>query len=419
MIRCPHCGLLHVSSRSVCPTTGLSIAVAEPRSERAVDRRQRTGTLRPKQPAKLPALGTVVEEKYRLLSTIGQGGMGAVFEAEHLKTGRRVAIKVLKPEHVEKKEAVARMRHEARVVSQIGHPNICEILDIGQLPSGAPFLVMERLLGETLAAKIEKNGWVEVGELVEIAVQVLAGLEAAHRSNVIHRDMKPDNIFLADRTHSVVAKILDFGISKAMVGENEVPHNLTRTGMVMGTPYYMAPEQAMGERALDGRVDVWGVGVVMYEALTGRRPFVAKNYNALLVQILTVQPPLANQGNPRVAPELALIVNRALEKRRDARFRSAKELSEALAPFRQRRPAPIKTYVPPSNQRGLPMFAGPEDSSSFTASDEEPTQEITPPLVVRVAEDEAPTIEEQEELTLVDTPSSLSETEVITERRRR
>lgn len=418
MIRCPHCGLLHVSSRSVCPTTGLTISGVEPRSERAPDRRGRLGTLRPKsQPAKLPALQSIIEGKYRLLAVIGQGGMGTVFEAIHVKTGRKVAIKVLKPEHLEKKEAVVRMRHEARVVSQIGHPNICEILDLGQLPTGVPFLVMERLEGETLAGDIEKRGWIEHGEMVEISLQVLAALEAAHRHGVVHRDMKPDNIFLTQRSQGLVSKILDFGISKAMVGLEDTAHSLTRPGMVMGTPYYMAPEQAMGERTLDGRVDIWGLGVVMYEALSGRRPFVAKNYNALLVQILTIQPPMVHEVNAKVPFGLAQVVQRMLEKRREARFASAQELRTALARFRVERPPVAKTFIPPANERGLPVFGTPEDSSSsFTASDEEPTQEIDKP---ERSEDDTPTVEEHEENTIVDVPSSILEHETTEQRRRR
>jgi serine/threonine-protein kinase len=260
--------------------------------------------------------------------------MGTVYEALSERTGVRVALKVLKPEHAEKKDSVARMRHEATVVSRITHPNICNVLEFGEVVSGGqPYLVMERLSGETLANRLEREGRIAVELGVEVALQALAALDAAHAIGVIHRDMKPDNIFLGAEG-GVLAKVLDFGISKATIGDDQ-PHHLTRTGMVMGTPYYMAPEQAMGERQLDGRVDVWGLGVLLYEALTGTRPFIAKNYNALLVQILTGNPEPAAVVNPRIPVGLSNAIHRALAKKRDERFATAREFAKALVPFRQ------------------------------------------------------------------------------------
>jgi eukaryotic-like serine/threonine-protein kinase len=306
----------------------------------------------------------VLDERYQVVGVIGQGGMGTVYEAKHLAIGRMVALKVLKPENAQKPDAIARLRHEARIVSQLGHPNICEVFDIGQLGDGTPYLVMERLRGKTLAERIQEGEPINVTELVEVMVQVLAGLETAHKKNVIHRDMKPDNIFLAERASGIVAKILDFGISKATVPDEQA-HHLTRTGMVMGTPYYMAPEQAMGERALDGRVDVWGVGICLFEALTGRRPFVAKNYNALLVQILTVPTPSIAEIRPDVPPALATVIERTLEKRRDQRYQTARELADALAPFRKVR-APRRSTLPPAKRTtGVPRpSSAPKDSST-------------------------------------------------------
>lgn len=422
MIRCPHCGLLHVSSRVNCPTTGLQIQPGDPRAGRP---ERRTVRLQRSAPLERIAIGHVLDQRYRILGVIGQGGMGTVYEAEHLNIGRRVAIKVLKPEHAQKKDAIARMRHEARVVSQIGHPNICEVFDIGQLNDGSPYLVMERLHGETLAARIERGGPMQLGELSETMTMVLLALDAAHRKNVIHRDMKPDNIFLADRASGRTAKILDFGISKATVPD-ELPHDLTRTGMVMGTPYYMAPEQAMGERQLDGRVDVWGVGVAMYEALSGQRPFVARNYNALLVQILTAAPRSILTLRPDLPPTFALVLGRALEKRREARFGSAREFGEALAQFRPPKPAPPMSRPPArrASRSVLPkvsIFANGEDSSSYTGSDEEPTQEIESKARTYGADDalendETPTLEEND-LTVVDVPK-FPDQEVADKRRR-
>ncbi len=259
--------------------------------------------------------------------------MGTVYEAISERTGETVALKVLKAEQVEKKEAVERMRHEATVVSRIRHPNICNVQEMGSVHEGRPFLVMELLRGETLAKRLEREKRIPPTLGVEIALQALAALDVAHRSGVIHRDMKPDNIFLMSGS-GVLAKVLDFGISKATFGDDQ-PHNLTRTGMVMGTPYYMAPEQAMGERQLDARVDVWGVGVLLYEALTGLRPFVAKNYNALLVQILTGNPEPAAVVRAQIPVGLSNAIHRALAKKRDERFATAQEFAKAIAAFRQ------------------------------------------------------------------------------------
>lgn len=345
MIRCPHCGLLHVASRAVCPTTGLAIATDRERAverERPAERRAIARQTRPAPIARKAAPASSPEDelkqalrgRFRLVGVLGQGGMGTVYEALSERTGVRVALKVLKPEHAEKKDSVARMRHEATVVSRITHPNICNVLEFGEVVAGGqPYLVMERLSGETLAKRLEREGRISVELGVEVALQALAALDAAHSIGVVHRDMKPDNIFLGSEG-GVLAKVLDFGISKATIGDDQ-PHHLTRTGMVMGTPYYMAPEQAMGERELDGRVDVWGLGVLLYEALTGTRPFVAKNYNALLVQILTGNPEPAAVVNPRIPVGLSNAIHRALAKKRDERFGTAREFAKALVPFRQ------------------------------------------------------------------------------------
>lgn len=464
MIRCPHCGLLHVSSRATCPATGLAIHGLD--SARKTERRGARFARQPPAPvAVVPAvpkslIGTILDERYQVVGVIGQGGMGTVYEAKQLTVGRMVALKVLKPENAQKPDAIARLRHEARIVSQLGHPNICEVFDIGQLADGTPYLVMERLRGKTLAERIQEGEPINVTELVEVTMQVLAGLETAHKKNIIHRDMKPDNIFLAERASGIVAKILDFGISKATVPD-ELAHHLTRTGMVMGTPYYMAPEQAMGERSLDGRVDVWGVGICLFEALTGRRPFVAKNYNALLVQILTVPTPSIRSIRADVPPALATVIERTLEKRREQRYQSARELAEALTPFRKVRSA-RRTTVPPARKssapvprpapapqavspvadrvtgaRGtrrmaperplVPVFTDNDSSlSSLGSADDEPTHELPPdarssqPKLVlsdhesdsssdarpTLVNDETPTMEENE-LTVVDPPKFL------------
>jgi serine/threonine-protein kinase len=413
-----------MSSRTLCPTTGMPIPTEaagrsadaerthERRPERPDARRERRpgGKAKPGSPQSL--VGTIVDGKYLVHQAIGQGGMGTVYEAEHRSTGRRVAMKVLKPEHAAKPESVARLQQEARIVGQLHHPNITEVIDISQLRDGTHYLVMELLRGETLARRIEQRGALQPREMVHVAMQVLSALTAAHARGVVHRDMKPDNIFLTEKAGMLHAKILDFGISKA-TSPDEQPHHLTRTGMVMGTPYYMAPEQAMGERQLDGRVDVWGVGVMMYEALSGVRPFVAKNYNALLVQILTVQAAPLESLNPAVQPALAAVIRHALEKKRDQRFRTAEEFRTALEPFLHTgRTSPIRSF----GASGLPRVTvfGSDDSSVGT-TDEEPTQVIDRPS----AEDDAALFGEGDKTEVDDPPSFQDSDHATTERHRK
>ncbi|WP_437633609.1 protein kinase domain-containing protein [Sorangium sp. So ce854] len=309
-------------------------------------------------------LGHVIGDKYGVTAIIGEGGMGAVYEAEHLQIGRLVAVKVMHARETQQREAISRLEHEARVAGRIGHPNICEVYDIGRLPDGSPYLVMERLHGETLAQRIERCGAVPPGELIDIMLQVLSALVTAHERGIVHRDLKPENIFLSERAGMLpVAKLLDFGISQAS-GVDGAAMDLTRTGMVMGTPYYMAPEQARGDLELDHRLDLWAVGVILYEALTGQRPFVAHNYNALLVQILTLWHRPVTELDPSIPPGLSRLVDRALAKEREERFQSAREFQEALRRFRNQSPqkrAPerlaMHSVVEDRSDDGTMMFA--------------------------------------------------------------
>jgi serine/threonine-protein kinase len=278
-------------------------------------------------------VGKEVDRRYRIRAVLGEGGMGAVYEAEHLALGRPVALKVLHPSNAAKPEAVSRFQHEARVVSSIGHPNICELYDVGKLEDGTPFLVMEYLSGDTLAERINKEGALDPEVVFETILPILGALAAAHRKGIVHRDLKPENIFLA-RTHGSaepIPKLLDFGISK--VNTLDADLHLTRTGMVMGTPYYMAPEQARGER-IDHRVDLYAVGVILYECLVGRRPFLAPNYNALLVQILSGEPRPLRSLRPALAEDFEPVLRRAMHKHPGQRFQSATEFQEALVRLR-------------------------------------------------------------------------------------
>jgi serine/threonine-protein kinase len=293
-----------------------------------------------------------VANRYVIKKILGEGGMGTVYEAEHLGLGRMVAVKVLNATQAKKVVAVKRFEQEARAAGAIGHPNICEVYDMGTLPDGCPFLVMEKLDGETLADRIATHGGLPVAEVLDIMIQVASGLEAAHDRGVLHRDIKPENVFLAKRVGALdIAKLLDFGVSKFVrgnpAGEEEL--NLTRTGMVMGTPYYMSPEQARGERNLDARVDIYACGVVLYEALTGKRPFVAPNYNALLLQIITVAPRRMADLRGDVPPAVEAVVMRAMARSKVDRPETAAMLRRELSTVRDQvfRRAPRAQSAPP------------------------------------------------------------------------
>jgi serine/threonine-protein kinase len=280
----------------------------------------------------------VIDGKYRVRGVLGRGGMGTVFEAERLSIGGVVAIKVLHPDRARDAKAVRRFYKEARAAAAIGHPNICEVHDLGGLTDGSPYLVMERLVGETLAVRLTRQTVLQVDEAIDVLVQVLSALAAAHEKGIVHRDIKPENIFLAERIGCPpFAKVLDFGISKviALDGDIRDETRLTDHGVVMGTPSYMSPEQARGDRNLDERVDIYACGVILYEALTGRRPFPGRDPRTLLLQILTTTPPLASELRPGLPLGLDAVITRALARPRDDRYRTAQEMQLDLHELRQ------------------------------------------------------------------------------------
>ena len=268
--------------------------------------------------------------RYRVVRALGRGGMGAVFEAHQEGLGRRVALKVLHPHLAQDAQLVLRFRREAESAAGLGHPNIVQVTDFGREEDGTVFLVMELLDGVPLAAVIERDGMLSVERVAKIAWQVLSALDVAHRAGIVHRDLKPDNIFV---THvsgvGDVVKLLDFGIAKLAESEGS---GLTATGTVMGTPAYMAPEQARGA-PVDARVDLYAVGVVMYEALAGRLPYNGNNYNALIAAILTEQPPRLRELRPDLPAEIAAVVERAMSRDPAGRFANAAAMRDALSPW--------------------------------------------------------------------------------------
>ncbi|HEY4188231.1 MAG TPA: serine/threonine-protein kinase [Polyangia bacterium] len=265
---------------------------------------------------------------YRAVSLLGEGGMGAVYLAEHPQIGRRVAVKVLRPEMIRDPQLLVRFLNEARAANAIRHPNIIEVLDSGTTPEGVPYLVMELLEGEVLSARIRRVGKVPLREALEFAYQTASALAAAHAKGIVHRDLKPDNLFViadpADANRELI-KVLDFGIAKLQT----LPTGggmQTRTGMLMGTPVYMSPEQCLGTKSVDHRSDIYALGIIMFEMLAGRPPFLSEGFGELVNMHLNVRPPSLSDLNATVTVAVEGVIAKALEKSPDARQRSATEL---------------------------------------------------------------------------------------------
>jgi eukaryotic-like serine/threonine-protein kinase len=276
-------------------------------------------------------IGGTLGGKYRVLQQIGRGGMGIVYEAEHVGLGKRVAVKLMQEKYTHDSEAIARFHREALAAGRIGNPHIIEIFDIGTAPDGRSYVVMELLNGLPLSKVIETSGALPPWRALQIMKQVLRAVGAAHAKGIIHRDLKPDNIFLISQSedHEFV-KLLDFGISKVVsVEEYATVTKLTTTGVVMGTPLYMAPEQALGN-TVDRYADIYACGVIFYEMLAGRPPFEGPTYGVLVAKLLTVAPPPLDELRPGLPSALVRAVHRALEKEPQDRFESAEAFAAAL-----------------------------------------------------------------------------------------
>jgi serine/threonine-protein kinase len=272
------------------------------------------------------ATGLVIGTKYRIERALGEGGMGAVYLAENTDIGRKVAIKVLHANFAKDPNLLARFRQEARAAAAIGHAGIVEVLDLGSTEDGAPFMVMECLQGMTLGERLERDRQLPVGVAASILGQVLDALAAAHDAGIIHRDLKPDNIFLCERPLQI-AKILDFGISKLQGSEDL---GLTSTGVVMGTPLYMSPEQARGTKDVGIATDLYAVGAILYHTLVGEPPFNGESYNEVMAQVLTDLPRSVKERRSEVPAALSALIDALLAKSPAARPVSAQATRAAL-----------------------------------------------------------------------------------------
>jgi serine/threonine-protein kinase len=276
----------------------------------------------------LIAVGRTVGN-YMITAKLGEGGMGVVYLAEHPVIGRKVALKAIHPELLRNPEVVSRFVTEAKAVNQIGNDHIVDIHDFGTTPSGEFYFIMEFLQGEALSDHLKHAAPMEASRALAIVAQVADALAASHQHGIIHRDLKPENIFLINKSNSKdFVKVLDFGLAKLTQGEEKVTHK-TRTGSVMGTPYYMSPEQCEGKANIDHRADIYSLGVILFEMMTGKVPFGGEGYGEIIVKHITSPIPSVRACNPLLESAHELLVRRALAKSRDARFQTMEDFSAA------------------------------------------------------------------------------------------
>ena len=311
---CPECGRRFPSEFRVCPHDARDLVDDLPNEDEHDD-----------------LINTTLNDTYAIIRVLGEGGMGRVYEARHTRlSGKRFAIKVLHPEYTRQPEVISRFQREAEAAASLRSPHVVGVYDVGKTPDGRPFIVAEYLEGRELAEHMADRGKLPVPHAVRIVRQICKALILAHEKGVIHRDMKPENVFLQGDMSAPLATVLDFGISKTGGGGQQT--NLTKTGMIMGTPSYMAPEQARGER-VDHRADVYAVGAILYAALTGKRPFDHADPMVTVTAVLTRDPPPPRSIEPTIPEALELAIQHAMAKEPDQRYASMLEFDQDLAPW--------------------------------------------------------------------------------------
>ncbi len=322
-----------MSDQKVCPTCGTEY----PLSERFCPR---DGTALRSSNAQGDLIGSIVAERYHILKKLGEGGMGTVYLAEHVKMGRKAALKVMNPGMNSDPDAIARFNREAANASRLNHANVCAIYDFGETPEGLIYLAMEFIEGESLTSIIEKNGFLPAPRAAAIIHQAADALAVAHDYGIVHRDLKPDNIMIAkDRDGSDVVKVVDFGIAKASSSDAQ---KVTKTGLVVGTPEYMSPEQLAGDK-LDGRSDIYSLGLVAFNCLTGLLPFPSNSAQEAMIMRLTDQPKTLAEMKPDIdwPPELQAVMDKVLARDADERYQKSAEFGRDIAKAVENMPAAI------------------------------------------------------------------------------
>ena len=316
--------------------------------------------------------GTLLAGKFRIERLLGAGAMGAVYAIEHELTHHKRALKLLHPDVVQVPDIVRRFLAEASAAGRAGSPHLVETFDAGTLPTGEPYVVMEMLTGETLGAVLERTHRLDPAYAAEFVAQAAEGIEAAHRAGIIHRDLKPDNLFVTQREGRPFIKILDFGVSKFATTE-QAPLGATRTGTIVGSPSYMSPEQIVGDPDIDARTDVFALGVVLYQCVSGALPFEAPTLHALTLRLLTGDLTPLETLLPGLPPTILEVVRRALSKERAGRYPTAQALADALAPLRSSQPM---TLTAPSLVAAPPGAQNEAMQASFAATAVAPSQAV-------------------------------------------
>ncbi|HVJ14923.1 MAG TPA: serine/threonine-protein kinase, partial [Polyangiaceae bacterium] len=279
-----------------------------------------------------PSPGDLISGKYRLVRLIGDGGMGTVYEARHEMLGTAVALKFLHAELAKRTGLAQRFLQEARVSANIQSAHVTRVTDVDQAPDGTPYLVMELLNGESLQQLLDRRAKLRPDQAIDFALQTLAGLEAAHAIGVVHRDLKPDNVFVTPSSGGPLLKLIDFGIAK-LRASNEYQRGLTRAGAMMGTPEYMAPEQLYSAADVDHRADLFSLGVMLFEMLSGTRPADGDDAQTIIGKVVAGDIRNLRELEPELPSALIDVVLRAIAPERQARYESAHDMRQALAPF--------------------------------------------------------------------------------------
>lgn len=303
-------------------------------------------------------VGSILLGKYRVEKVLGQGGMGVVVAARHEQLGELFAIKMMLPEALMYDDARERFMREARSAARLKSEHVARVHDVGTFENGAPYMIMEHLTGGDLSGVLDRRGPLPVGEAALYVYQACEAVAEAHALGIVHRDLKPSNMFLTRRPNETACvKVIDFGISKDL-DPNKVGPALTKTGMIIGTPVYMAPEQMANNKAMDARSDIWALGIILYELVTGEVPFTADSMTELVSQVLTHHPPPPSRVRPGIPPQFDAVVMRCLDKRPDRRFASVRDLMAGLHPFVDASlPAQTNHPAPANPQAGRSLSA--------------------------------------------------------------
>ncbi|HEY4106762.1 MAG TPA: serine/threonine-protein kinase [Polyangiaceae bacterium] len=278
--------------------------------------------------------GQVLAGKYRVEKVLGSGGMGVVVAAWHLELEQRIAVKFLHPLALERPDTAERFRREARAAAKIRSEHVARVIDVGIMEGGLPYMVMEYLDGHDVAQELSRTGPLPISNAIDFTLQAIEALAEAHAAGIVHRDLKPANLFLSLRPDgSQLVKVLDFGISKSLFGASVAEMSLTRTASLIGSPLYMSPEQMRSAKDVDTRTDIWSIGVMLYEMISGRPPYTGDSIPALCAALLNDSPKPLHELRPEVSPSLEEAIMRCLAKDREHRFATVSELARALAPF--------------------------------------------------------------------------------------